>query len=181
MSNIEALIQNYERFITPSWSRSVAGPERVMFAVYDPRDERRLRLRLGEFELATHRAQRGWALCDLTTAFGEWMSTKKYRDSYFEDPSSLSITLNTFEAFVRDKVVSRLSGDDVDHDTVVAIHGVASLFGFTRVSRLVELVEDDVKGRLLVLFPGQYDGNSYRLLDARDGWSYHAVPITAQG
>jgi hypothetical protein len=40
-------------------------------------------------------------------------------------------------------------------------------------------VADAVPGRLLVLFPGEYENNSYRLLDARDGWSYLAVPITA--
>jgi hypothetical protein len=32
---------------------------------------------------------------------------------------------------------------------------------------------------LLVFFPGQFDNNNYRLLDARDGWNYLAVPITA--
>jgi len=64
---------------------------------------------------------------------------------------------------------------------VVAVSGVASLFGFMRVSRLMELVEDSICGRLLVLFPGAYEDNNYRLLDARDGWNYHAVPITATG
>ena len=34
-------------------------------------------------------------------------------------------------------------------------------------------------GRLLVFFPGEVEGNNYRLLDARDGWNYLATPITA--
>jgi hypothetical protein len=34
------------------------------------------------------------------------------------------------------------------------------------------------KGRLLLFFPGEYDKNQYRLLDARDGWNYLARPIT---
>ena len=36
-----------------------------------------------------------------------------------------------------------------------------------------------MKGRLLVFFPGVYEQNNYRLLDARDGWNYLAFPITA--
>lgn len=43
----------------------------------------------------------------------------------------------------------------------------------------MERVEDAIRGRLLVFFPGEYQENHYRLLDARDGWNYHAVPITA--
>ena len=42
-------------------------------------------------------------------------------------------------------------------------------------------MEADVTGRLVVFFPGEYEQNNYRLLDARDGWSYMAVPITQHG
>jgi hypothetical protein len=48
-----------------------------------------------------------------------------------------------------------------------------------RVSSLIESVEDSVRGRLLVLFPGEYAGNVYRFMDARDGFNYMAVPITS--
>ena len=61
----------------------------------------------------------------------------------------------------------------------VALYGVASLFGFLRISEILPLVEGHIRGRLLVFFPGVYEQNNYRLLDARDGWNYHAVPITA--
>ena len=57
--------------------------------------------------------------------------------------------------------------------------GVASLFGFTRISEVLPLVEPHIQGRLLIFFPGVYEQNNYRLLDARDGWNYLAVPITA--
>ena len=43
---------------------------------------------------------------------------------------------------------------------------------------LMEAVTDRVRGRLLVFFPGEREGSNYRLLDARDGWNYLAVPIT---
>ena len=42
----------------------------------------------------------------------------------------------------------------------------------------VRKVDRDIRGRLLVFFPGQYEHNNYRLLDARDGWNYLAIPIT---
>jgi hypothetical protein len=64
-------------------------------------------------------------------------------------------------------------------ETVVAVHGVASLFGFLRISEILPMVDAHIRGRLLVFFPGVYEQENYRLLDARDGWNYHAVPITA--
>ena len=63
--------------------------------------------------------------------------------------------------------------------TVVAIYGVASLFGFMKTSDLVAAVESAIRGRLLVFFPGEHENNTYRFLDAREGWNYLAVPITA--
>ena len=66
----------------------------------------------------------------------------------------------------------------VDENTVVAVQGIACLFGFIRVSDVVNAVEASIRGRLLVFFPGEYANNNYRLLDARDGWNYLAIPIT---
>jgi hypothetical protein len=47
---------------------------------------------------------------------------------------------------------------------------------------VVEGIKEAVQGRLLVFFPGEYypENHSYRLLDARDGWNYLAVPLLAQ-
>jgi hypothetical protein len=39
-------------------------------------------------------------------------------------------------------------------------------------------VEQAIRGRLVLFFPGEYENRNYRLLDARDGWNYLAVPIT---
>ena len=47
-----------------------------------------------------------------------------------------------------------------------------------RVSQLMERVAPTIRGRLLVFFPGEHEHTTYRLLDARDGWNYLAVPIT---
>lgn len=179
MSRIDALLKNYASYVRLPWDRSLPPAQRVWFAVYDPSDERRLRLRLPNFELATREAHHGWRCCDLTDAFPRWMASHDYRESYFESPEELQNPHPGFEEYVANIVRAELEkGDD---QTVVAVVGVASLFGFMKVSRLVELVENSIRGRLLVFFPGTYENNLYRFLDARDGWNYHAVPITATG
>ena len=63
-------------------------------------------------------------------------------------------------------------------NTVVAIIGVGTLFGYIKASDLVSKIAPFVPGRLLIFFPGEFENNNYRLLDARDGWNYQAVPIT---
>ena len=73
-----------------------------------------------------------------------------------------------------------LAAPESDEGSVVALFGIASLFGFIRVSEVMRAVERDVRGRMAVFFPGEYVDNNYRLLDARDGWNYLAVPITLQ-
>jgi len=65
-----------------------------------------------------------------------------------------------------------------DETSVVAACGVASLFGFSRVSLVLKEMEQSIRGRLVLFFPGEFENNNYRLLDARDGWNYLAVPIT---
>lgn len=178
MSKIDDLCRNYERFVSLPWPNHLAGAQRVWFAVYDRMDERRLRARLGEFQIATARAGHKWQLCDVTDIFADWMAGHDYRERYFQNPERLSD--NALQKFLRD-IVGKLRDDlqQSDQDTVVAVLGAATLFGFARVSDLMEAVKDAIPGRLLVFFPGEYEANNYRLLDARDGWNYLATPITA--
>ena len=77
-----------------------------------------------------------------------------------------------------DKLAIQVNGE-ADEDTVVALLGCGALFGFASVSDFVKQLSLHVPGRLLVLFPGEYIENTYRLLDARDGWGYQATAITA--
>ena len=180
MSNkVELLAQRYEQFCSLPWERSLAGPQKIWLAVYDKNDERRLRARVSEFEVITKKAGHGWTLVDLTDAFGRWMATQEYRDSYFEFPEDLDLLLPEFELSVVNQIKAELEHHETDEDTVVAVQGIASLFGFTKVSSVINKVASVVRGRLLVFFPGEHDDNNYRLLDARDGWNYMAIPITA--
>ena len=177
MNRIEALCTNYGGYVSLPWDRSLPGPQRIWFAVYDPIDERRLRLQLESFESATSRAGHGWRVCDLTDAFPRWMAQQDYRETYFDSPDDLRTPHPDFEKFTAELVRRHL--EEAGEASVVALNGVASLFGFLKVARLMELVEGSIRGRLLVFFPGEYEDSNYRLLDARDGWNYHAVPITA--
>ena len=177
MSRIDDLCRNYERFVSLPWPDHLAGLQRVWFAVYDRMDERRLRARLDEFQIATVRAGHSWRLCDLTDIFAEWMVAQEYKESYFEDPELLASALPDFLEFTANRLRSEL--EQADADTVVAVLGAATIFGFSRVSELMDAVKGNIGGRLLVFFPGEYEANNYRLLDARDGWNYLATPITA--
>ena len=179
MARIEELVSSYKSHISAPWQRSLAGPQKTIFVVYPKVDERRLRARLELFEMATKESGHDWMLFDFTSTFARWMGEDEYRESYFEQPSDLSMRLETdFRLHAAGQLRSALSDARVNEDTVVAAYGAASLYGFTQVSLLLKEVEQDIKGRLVLFFPGEFESNNYRLLDARDGWNYLAVPIT---
>lgn len=181
MSRIDLLRKNYQRICGLPWDRHIAGAQRVWLAVYDKTDECRLRLRLGLFEEATRQTGRGWAQLDLTDAFADWLcgpGNADFAEAYFETPGLLDDgVLEDFKRFVVERVAAALDGPGHDEDSVLGLYGVASLFGFARISEILPMAEDRIRGRLLVFFPGVYEQNNYRLLDARDGWNYLAVPI----
>lgn len=180
MNKLERLVSNYQKHVSLPWKANIHGDQKVWFVVYDMGEERRLRCRLGEFELVTKEAGHKWALVDLTNIFAEWMAQKEHREEYFEAPEFLESSLPDFLEYAADAVRSVLTSQEADGGTVVAILGVGSLFGFVRVSSLLKEVTSAIRGRLLVFFPGDYEDNTYRLMDARDGWNYRAVPITHQ-
>ncbi|MBN1837276.1 MAG: DUF1788 domain-containing protein, partial [Spirochaetales bacterium] len=179
MGRIEDLAARYRRHISAPWQRNLAGDQKTIFVVYPKTDERKLRARLDLFEMATTATGHRWRAVDLTDAFARWMAAADYRDIYFEEPETLAMKLRSdLVPYAADRLSAILTADDVDEDTVVAVQGVACLFGFTRVSLVLREVVKDIRGRLVVFFPGEYEDNNYRLLDARDGWNYLAVPIT---
>jgi hypothetical protein len=178
VAKIDDLLNNYTRQAAMPWDGKLAGAQRVWFAVYEKTDERRLRARVTDFELRTKEAGHGWVLHDFSDAFAHWMAGRKYQESYFENPEHLESALVNFRDAVVQQLHAILTQESVDQDTVVAVQGIACLFGFVRVSDVVNAVEASIRGRLLVFFPGEYANNNYRLLDARDGWNYLAIPIT---
>ncbi len=181
MGRIDRLAERYKNYIALPWQKDLAGAERAIFIVYDKADERRLRARKDLFVLATEERGHGWLECDLTSVFARWMADTEYRDSYFESPEDLEIKLeDDFLEHVAGCVRGVLTAPEANDNSVVGIYGIASLFGFVRVSELIKAIEQDIRGRVVVFFPGEYENSNYRLLDARDGWNYLAVPITLQ-
>ncbi|MCK4412366.1 MAG: DUF1788 domain-containing protein [Candidatus Eisenbacteria sp.] len=179
MGRIEDLAGRYRNHISAPWLRNLAGDQKTIFVVYPKTDERRLRARIELFEMATTGAGHKWKGFDFTGVFARWMAGTEYRQVYFEEPESIGMKLRSdFVKFAAERLRASLTDDEVDEETVVAVHGVASLFGFAKVSLILKEIARDIRGRLVLFFPGEFDDNNYRLLDARDGWNYLAVPIT---
>ena len=179
MGRVEELAARYRAHIGAPWQRNLAGDQKTIFVVYPKTDERKLRARLELFEMGTTSTGYHWRLLDLTDTFARWMADADYRDIYLEEPETIAMKLRSdFVQYVAGRLREALTAPGVDEDTVVAVQGVACLFGFTRVSLVLKEVVNDIRGRLVVFFPGTYEDNNYRLLDARDGWNYLAVPIT---
>lgn len=183
MSYVDDLVEAYRRFVDLSWPTEVAPPQRVWMAIYPPGHERRLRLNVPEFANATEQADHRWGLIDITTSFERWMAAHEYAEAYFDDPELLDTALPDFFDHLVAEVRAQLEDYD-DPNGVVGLLGAGTLFGLgdaVKVSALMNEINDAIAGRLLVFFPGQHEHNSYRLLDARDGWDYLATPITAEG
>jgi hypothetical protein len=179
MGRIKELSKRYRNHISAPWQRNLAGDQKAIFLVYPKEDERKFRARLELFEMATIDAGHKWKSFNFTKTFVTWMTNTEYRDLYFESPEDLTMKLESdFLQFTAQELRKVLMAPDVNDDTVVAVYGVASLYGFIKVSLVLKEVVRDIRGRLLLFFPGEFDNNNYRLLDARDGWNYLAVPIT---
>ncbi len=179
MSRAKRLIQSYTSYISVPWRDDAAAAQRVIFCVYNETEERSIVARVDEFEIATRQAGHNWAIFDLTNTFAVWLASQRYAESYFQKPHLLSTLLPKYQAFIAEEFSAFLKTNNLDQHGVVAIKGVASLFGFLKVKEVVDHLAPMVKGRLLVFFPGSYENNNYRLLDGYDGWNYLAVPITA--
>ena len=181
MSHVGDLIRNYERSVQLPWPPNLAPAQRVWMAVYPPEEERRLRLHLQEFATASKKAAYGWDLIDISDEFERWMGSHEYRDAYFANPRLMQPELVGFFDLLVHHVREQLDQKTTER-TIVGLLGAASLYGLgdhVKVSALVERVQESIQGRLLVFFPGEVEGNSYRLLGARDGWNYLATRITA--
>lgn len=179
-NSVDDLLNAYEKVVNGNWEVTLSGQERIWFLVYEPEMQRKVDFRLGDFENVTKKARKKWAIVSLKEAFPAWMANHDYREEYFNEPDMLVDQLEfEFKNWVVSHSVEKLNQQNADEHTVLAITDVASIFGFARLSDILNQVAHQVKGRLLVFFPGEFEKNQFRLLDARDGWSYLARPITA--
>jgi hypothetical protein len=179
ISKIDRLANAFAGHVSIGWPASSSGAQRVIMVVYDPADERALRRKLDLFAHGAREAGKTWMSLDLTSAVAEWIAGHRYREVYFEEPEELVATGESrIAAELAKMILVHLSREDHGPNAILAIHGLASLYGFASVSEVLSQVEHAIRGRLLVFFPGRVQEGRYRLLDARESWDYHAVPIT---
>ena len=179
MNRVKRLLASYAKFISVPWRDDAAAAQRVIFCVYNENEELRLRAKVDEFEIATRDAGHKWFVFDLTDTFAEWLSGQRYAESYYRKPDLLATLLPQYLGYIADRFGAFLQQREAGDSSVVALKGVGSLFGLLKVKEVVDKLAPMVKGRLVVFFPGTFENNNYRLLDGYDGWTYLAVPITA--
>jgi hypothetical protein len=178
-SKVDDLLVNFESVMREPWTGTLSLSERVYFLVYDPSEQRRVDFRISDFENATKRAGKNWRTVSLRKLFPDWMAANDYCEAYFEDPEALTDQLEgDFKRHVIDFLVTSIGNAPSEQNTLVAITDIASVYGFCRLSEILNSLQSEFEGRLLIFFPGEFETNHYRLLDARDGWSYLARPIT---
>jgi hypothetical protein len=178
MSRIDQLAAVFRDHVAVGWPSGSSGAQRVIMIVYDPNEERALRSKIDLFAQGARTHNYGWHSIDLTSSFGRWLGQHRYREGYFEEPHMLSAGANErFTQCAADSVLRVLGRPEHTEREIVGLIGVASLFGVASVSDVLARVDHAIKGRLAIFFPGRARDGRYRLLDARDGWDYHAVSI----
>ena len=182
MGRIEELADKFGIYLELPPSGIGLAAERVLMVVYDEDLERTFRERVVEFEMRTTTAGRKWKQLDCTGIISDWMTQLDYRESYFAEPEHLGTKIEgEFKNVVVDRLRAALQG--MDASSVLAVTGIASLYGFVRFSEIIREVDADIRGCLAVFFPGTKDKSNYRLLDARDGWNYlaHSISLHSEG
>ena len=175
----EMLIEAFTKVVNEPWTSALSGQERLWFLVYDPAEQRKIDLHMGEFETSAMRAGKKWKSISLKTCFPNWMANHEYKDDYFNSPEYIVDQLEAeFIPFAIQFLKNELANIEQDEHTIIALKDVSALFGFARLSEILKSCDKEFKGRLLIFFPGEFEHNHYRLLDARDGWDYLARPIT---
>ena len=185
MSRLDQLIESYRRHAEIPLKQSVTVAERTWFVVYSPEEERRLRSRLAEFEIATKDCGLHWQEIDFTGSFTRWLDQSydaEERDAMLGSPAIVeNYAVPDYCDFLADiirKAVAALPAGEVEC-TVFAVTGLMELYDFIHVSQVMDALNKEVRGVLVIFFPGDREENTYRFLGARTGWDYLATPITA--
>jgi hypothetical protein len=177
LPTVDELLGHFQRQAALPWAKDTARDYRVWILHYDKSLERRVQGRLHEFEAIARKFGHGWENMNIAALIPKWFARHELFEGLLEQPDELPGLLPDFEAHVIAMTRGRLRS--LGDQDILAVTGAGSLFGLTRVSKIAEQVAPDIQGRLLLFFPGRHENGVYRLLDARDGWSYRATPIPA--
>ncbi len=180
MNRVDQLLENYRSHLKLPQRASLPAIQRTWFAVYPASEERRLLLHLYEFEHATRDAGLDWRQIDLQGCLSQWIDgvDPDEREAWMRDPEAIELYAeNEWRDLIVDRIREGLATAKRPHETVFAVTGLMELFDLLHVSDVLEKLEDDMRGFLLVFFPGEREGNTYRFLNARVGWDYLATPI----
>ena len=173
--SFDDLTRAYARHVALPWQAGLSPAERVWILWYDSALELRVAAQTHQFETATRAHGHGWSSLDLGSSFGRWIADQPYLDRLTRRPAELGPLLPAFAEHVASVVAS--AARPLTANDVLALSGLGALFGLASVSNLIERVAAAVPGRLLAIFPGSYTRGGYSLLDARESWNYHAIPI----
>jgi hypothetical protein len=172
MNRVDQLLENYRSHIRMPLRPGLPASQCVWFGVYPASEERWLINRVDDFEMVTRDAGHPWIRIDLKGSLARWLASvdEEELSECFKNPGDIELYAKTegkdlLTEFFQ-KEVTRAAAPE---RTVFALTGLMDLYDFLHVSDLIESLEETFPGYLLVFFPGEKEGNTYRFLDARAG------------
>jgi hypothetical protein len=183
MNQIDRLLENYRNHIQMPLQPGLPASQRVWFAVYPAGDERNLINRIDEFEMATKEVMHPYVRVDLKGSLAKWLASIEddERAEWFKHPNDIELYAKTeWKDVLITYIQKEVANTPTPESTVFALTGLMDLYDFLHVSELIDGLETTIPGFLLVFFPGEKEGNTYRFLDVRTGWNYLAVPILSE-
>jgi hypothetical protein len=136
-----------------------------------------------ELEMVTKEAGHPWVRIDLKGSLARWLASvdEEERAEWFKNPSDIELYAKTeWKDVLTEFFQKEVARATTPERTVFALTGLMDLYDFLHVSELIDGLEKTFPGFLLVFFPGEKEGNTYRFLDARTGWNYLAAPILSE-
>jgi Domain of unknown function (DUF1788) len=184
MALLDDLLASYKRHVSLPLSNNLPFSQRIWFVVYPPEQERRIQLRISDFENCARQAKLNWCRISLESTFAQWLDSidEGERQQYLGDTElTEDAAIPGFRDFLTKHIANHFSSvpQEEAERTVFALTGLMELYDFLHVSEVIEGLDKRFRGILTVFFPGEREGNTYRFLGVRDGWDYLAIPILA--